>query len=231
METYLTVLHRRVVVVRAWLQILQHVHRMKWKKIKKWRWRVKPRTRPKKRVLRRKQGRYSSLSYKKLFVFYYLFIYFVFQQGSRNRLGILDLDGFDIYEETGLFYEQFEELLHAIGPSLRLPRAVVSPHRIVSTSLTPAARLLLLLCYFREAGTFRRLVNIFHVSKAFISRDITHILPKLHCALDAIHWPDRWVPAHFKGTSPLSLTAHHTFEGEFIRSRVTGTVAINMDTL
>ena len=127
------------------------------------------------------------------------------------------------YKETGLFYEQFEELLTAVGPSLKLPCAVSSPRRIVSASLAPATRLLLLLCYFREAGTFRRLVNIFHVSKAFISRDIAHILPKLHCVLDSIRWPDQWIPSHFKATSAaIDCTPHfrrrvHPQQGDWYR--------------
>lgn len=163
----------------------QHQKTEKWSNIKKWRHKVKER-----------KIRQPSVGKR--------------VQPKRKSLGPLTSPDFDCYEETGLFLTQFERIFKQVGPLIVLPRDGAKTSRPVPTTLSPRARLCLVLNYFKEGGRYRRISRIYGVSKSYISRELYHIVPKLYCTLNEISWPDVWTPHSFEGVSAaLDCTPHY----------------------
>lgn len=135
---------------------------------------------------------------------------------------MLKLESFDLFDETGMFFEEFDNLLTTLSPSVRLPRRL-DGKQITAAQLAPCACIALALCWLREGGSYRRISTMFHVSRSFVSRELDHIIPKLYCALDEICWPSWWQSARFEGVSAaIDCTPHyrkrvHPRQGDWYR--------------
>eukprot|EP01112_Ceratiomyxa_fruticulosa_P009433 TRINITY_DN2457_c0_g1_i7.p1 TRINITY_DN2457_c0_g1~~TRINITY_DN2457_c0_g1_i7.p1 ORF type:complete len:376 (-),score=58.77 TRINITY_DN2457_c0_g1_i7:48-1124(-) len=133
----------------------------------------------------------------------------------------------NVYERTGLFEDDFEEIFEMVKDDIVQPRYVRSKpsnsHKATPTSLSPRMRLLLVLHWLHDYPKYKLLKQIYHISKAQISREIHHILPILYHRLDFIHWPTKWEKHPFEGVSGIiDCTSHfrnrvHPRQADFYR--------------
>lgn len=124
---------------------------------------------------------------------------------KRNQGDILAVD---IYERTGLFEDQFEDLFQSVKDVIQQPRSILGKRK-TRTSLTPRFQLLLILHYLRRHLHYSTLQIIYGISKAMVSREIWHIIPKLYLKLDNIQLPTQWIPHQFEGVSAAMDCASH----------------------
>lgn len=105
---------------------------------------------------------------------------------QRNREVILDART-NVFEQTGLFEDEFLNICNLVENSVVSPRAVVAKKK-VAASLGSRSRILLVLDWLKSYHTYAELGRTYGVSKSFVSRDIKHILPLLWQKLDFIKW-------------------------------------------
>ncbi|KAL6074212.1 DDE Tnp4 domain-containing protein [Balamuthia mandrillaris] len=111
----------------------------------------------------------------------------------------------------GLYPEQFYDLLAKVEPLICQPRTAANVGRVTQTMMTTETRLVMVLNWLREGGTYRRLARLYGVNKAFVSREIHHIIPLLYATLDEIQRPSRWPTYSFftvKIAGAIDCTAH-----------------------
>ncbi|KAL6064265.1 hypothetical protein QOT17_011014 [Balamuthia mandrillaris] len=104
----------------------------------------------------------------------------------RNSLGPL-AGKLNPHKYTGLLSFQFDRIYHRVSAALQQPRN--QRHRRTACTLAPKARLALVLNYLRDGGRYKRVADLFHVSRPYVCREIHHITPILYANLDYIHWP------------------------------------------
>jgi hypothetical protein len=173
---------RKQLISKAFVSIAAAIS--KWRKIRKWRQKLKERRRRIYRAARAMPIPRHSLE--------------VFQRGK------------DIYEATGLFLEEFLEIFNGIRASLMISRARTANY--VPTALHPMARLVLVLDFLRHGGKYRRLAEKFHISTGTVSRELRFLIPKVYVYLHEhmpIEWPRKWVRHAFENISAaVDCTAH-----------------------
>ncbi|KAL6056172.1 hypothetical protein QOT17_016291 [Balamuthia mandrillaris] len=103
------------------------------KKIRRWRWKLGKRKRREKTTTERKK------------------------QKTRGTIDVFEHRGFELYPETGLYPEQFYDLLAKVEPLICQPRTAANVGRITQTMMTTETRLVMVLNWLREGGTYRRL--------------------------------------------------------------------------
>ncbi len=125
----------------------------------------------------------------------------------RSRVGPLADADFDVYEETGLFYDQYLQILQTHRDEIAAPRTVGRQNTV--GSLCGAARLFMVLNYLRDGGLFRRVAKRYGVSKSYVSREIRHVIPILYSSLSFISWPLLWsVSAFAEVSAAIDCTCH-----------------------
>ena len=82
--------------------------------------------------------------------------------------------------------------------------------RTCTTALSLCFRLLLVLHFLRKHLQYGTLSILYKISKPTVSREITHMLPKVCLVLDFIHLPRQITPhPHFEGvTAAIDCTSH-----------------------
>jgi hypothetical protein len=114
-----------------------------------------------------------------------------------------------IYERTGLYPDEFENLYAQISARLVQARLPGQRLRVISTSLTPRMRLLLVLQFLKEHSPLKNFRREFAISSSQVSREISHSLPILAEALDEIRWPgDPLVHIPTGTIGAIDCTAH-----------------------
>jgi hypothetical protein len=128
---------------------------------------------------------------------------------------------FDCYAETGLFYDQFLSVFERTKDELKKAR---TGKKATTVSLVCDVRLLLVLNFMREGGTYRRVALHFDVSKSFVCREVRHGGPILCASLSIISWPLRWdLSIEFENVSAvIDCTPHfrertHPRQADFYR--------------
>jgi hypothetical protein len=131
------------------------------------------------------------------------------------------IDQFDVYEETGMYEDDFEALHQELKVGLSQSR---SGRPIQSqTVLTSRVRLLMVLHWLREKPKFRVLAQKFDVSPSVVHRDIVWLLPKLVVATRKhINWPDNPLFGFEDTIGSIDCTAHprtrvHPRQADFYR--------------
>lgn len=123
-------------------------------------------------------------------------------------MSILD---FDIYEMTGLFETQFEEIFQQLQPKIT-PRNCNTFTRRTPTILDTRCRLLLVLNWLKENCKYSVLANRFHVSKSVVAAEIYYLLPKIVATLQEIKMPEEWVYHSFERVvGALDCTSHFRY--------------------
>ena len=114
---------------------------------------------------------------------------------------------------TGLFEDQFVRIFDKVEHKIALPRSHQAPPRtarIVSTSLTPHLRLLLVIYWLRHYPRYSVLAHTFGISQAQVHREIYHILPILYEVLDEITLPPVLQPKPpFMAVGAVDCAVHH----------------------
>lgn len=114
----------------------------------------------------------------------------------------------DLYHSTGLFAKEFERLYQKAAPLIVQPRLPAQRLRTMPTSLTPRARLLLVLQWLRQYPRMHRFRALFgDISRQQVRvlardrrvkcrrrarqvhREVRHIVPILATILNTIEWP------------------------------------------
>lgn len=139
-------------------------------------------------------------------------------QPPRQQGDILSVD---IRAKTGLDPDEFESLFEQLRFQISSPRRVSSLNRPspalvrreTPTSLSPRFRLLLVLEWLREYSHYKVLSETYGISVAQVSREISHILPKLYTNTPhTISWPPVWRPyqclGSFQITGAIDCTCH-----------------------
>jgi len=142
-------------------------------------------------------------------------------QPPRNQGNIEEVD---IRARTGLEREEFEDVWDHVKDQIEQPRESTT-NRIISTSLSPRFRLLLVLHWLREYPHYKTLEEIYQISIPQISREITHIIPILRAHFPStIEWPQVWRTVHCCGgmniSGAIDCTSHfrnrvHPFSGDW----------------
>ncbi|KAL6073876.1 DDE Tnp4 domain-containing protein [Balamuthia mandrillaris] len=138
----------------------------------------------------------------------------------RNSLGPL-AGKLNPHKYTGLLSFQFDRIYHRVSATLQQPRN--QRHRCTACTLAPKAQLALVLNYLRDGGRYKRVADLFHVSRPYVCREIHHITPILYANLDYIHWPMVWRPHPFENVvGALDGTPHfchrvHPRQGDLYR--------------
>jgi len=115
----------------------------------------------------------------------------------------------DIYEDCGLFEDTFENLFQKLYPSITVPRNSIEYSHKNPTALNPRSRLALILHVLQRKPTFSQVAKTFQVSKAYVSREISHLLPKLLIVLHEIQMPQNWIQNSFNNVSAaIDCTCH-----------------------
>lgn len=173
---YLLIINRRK------LQFLHSLHssltaiqELNFRAIKRYGWKLQARKRRQRRVQRARH------------------------QGPRNQG---DITRIDLYDRTGLYPDQFQDLFDALQHTLQLPRRVTRHKKATSTTLSPHFRLLLALDYLKNGPKYKRFVPIYNISLSQVAKEVYHILPKVCAYLSTQDL--------IKPTSPF---AFHSFEG------------------
>lgn len=123
-----------------------------------------------------------------------------------------DLSKINVFERTGLFSDQFNELFEQLKHQIQSPRRNLTPQRCVPTSLQPQFRLLLVLQFLRHYPHYSMLASLYGISIAQVSREIAHILPLLRAYLNHIEWPIQWAATECLGCSisgAIDCTSHY----------------------
>jgi hypothetical protein len=122
----------------------------------------------------------------------------------------------DIYARTGLYAEEFFELADRLQPSIERSRnhGPTGTERRTRTVLSSEVRLLMILEWLRTYPSMKKLAHDYGVSKAFVSRDIHHLVPELYGQLHNIQWPgevDKWVTASdfHQCVAAIDCTTHY----------------------
>lgn len=122
----------------------------------------------------------------------------------------------DIYDRTGLYAEEFFKLLDELSHDINQSRnhGPSGTHRVVPTVLSADVRLMMILEWLRTYPSMKKLARDYGVSKAFVSRDVHHLLPILYCKLQHIRWPaieSDWVRASdFENTvAAIDCSTHY----------------------
>jgi hypothetical protein len=126
------------------------------------------------------------------------------KQSKRNSLGPLAEPDFDCYEETGLFWKEFKQLFNNVASRMLVPR---TGSRYIALTLSPRARLAMVLNYFRDGGSYKRVAAHYGVTKAFVSRELYFLVPKIYCEVwDQIELPRFWPTYRFEHASLGEIT-------------------------
>lgn len=145
------------------------------------------------------------------------------KQGRRKRRTIIRripplvprksvfIHQFDVYERSGIFEDQFEEIYEHLQYSIASPRQQLTT-RTTACTLTTRVRLLLLLYWIRDNPSFWALWTIFYVSKGTISKEIRWIIPKLFCYLDEIYWSLTQTPFLWKYRGAIDCASHYRWQ-------------------
>jgi len=113
------------------------------------------------------------------------------QQPPRNQL---DISTINIFDRTGVFEDDFEWIYQQIKDEIVQPRTTYQSERRTATSLSPRARLLLILHWLRHYPRYT----------------ILHILPILYTTLKGIAWPQEWFASGAFGThGSVDCTSHY----------------------
>jgi len=155
------------VAIQALLIIIQS---FKWNNLHRYLWKIKHRTRTRRNIEKRSKHKYP------------------------KRLSVAVTD-FDIFDTSGLFENQFEDLYQSLKDQIILLRNKW-PKKPVATVLTPRARLLCVLNFLREHGKLSTVARTFSVSKMTIFRDVQHMVPKIGL-LQHVAWPVRFPTPQF----------------------------------
>lgn len=137
---------------------------------------------------------------------------------KRNSGKITD---YDVYECTGLYQDDFEEVYGNVRDAIRLPRN--NGTRITKTSMSPMLRLMVVLQYLRQHLRFATIKQLYDTSKTHTSNDLWHIIPKLYVRLNEINLPLFWNPHLFEQVSgSIDCSSHfryrvHPRQGEWYR--------------
>jgi len=115
-----------------------------------------------------------------------------------------------------LFEDAFEWIFHQVKQQITLPRhahmTTTTRYHQTNTMLEPRTRLLMVLHWLRHYPRYNILQDYYQVSKSYITRDITHIIPILYSKLHLITLPDpqQW-PAigRFHTHAAVDGTAHY----------------------
>ncbi|KAL6051489.1 DDE Tnp4 domain-containing protein [Balamuthia mandrillaris] len=131
-----------------------------------------------------------------------------------HSINVAKFGGFKLYEETGLFYDEFERLFLKVKDELCKPRRKGQPTsnhlHCGRTILTPRSRLVLALNWLRDGGLHRRLQRSYQVSRATVCREVHHVLPILYSALNEIQLPLQWPVYHFEMVAgAIDCTSHY----------------------
>lgn len=204
---------KRKIILFISLQILAAVIGIKWKKINKFRKVLGPR-RPRSQN-RRRGGR--SKECEDPFSF--------------------PLQHINIYERTGLFEDQFEQLFESLRVQMLFQPKTTSHNRRrrCRSILSLRSRLLLVLHWLRDYHKLRTLRDFYGVSISTISREISYLVPKIYCSLNHISWPTT-VPDELVGI--IDCTSHfryrvHPRQADYYRADkhgffITAQVVINL---
>ena len=133
--------------------------------------------------------------------------------------GSVDITGFDVFEETGLFKDDFENICSALAPTVTKGRHENST-KSIKCILTLRAGILPTLNWMRDNLKFRQMQQKWGISKSTIGREIRWILPKLYYHLSTIAWPSTWNPYPFEGVVG-AIDCDHITAGEFIPDKRT----------
>lgn len=134
------------------------------------------------------------------------------QQKQRTllRRKKLDWDIIDLYEDTGLFGDHFEDLLEEITPLLN-----EGIRRRRKRSLTNRERLYLALHFLKNYPKLREYKKLFGISISTAWKEINFVIPKLYTCLRArksrIHLPKTWKAYKFGGVlihGAIDCTSH-----------------------
>jgi hypothetical protein len=125
-------------------------------------------------------------------------------QSPRQQGSILK---FDVFEETGIYEDMFEEIFGKIRYQITTSRRDTG--RKSQTVLTPRVRLLMVLHWLCDHPRWSQLAKKFGVSRSVAYRDARWILPKLYvCVQGEIAWP-KALPFGWEGVSgAIDGTAH-----------------------
>lgn len=127
---------------------------------------------------------------------------------AREPADSFNIQNVDLYERTGLFEDQFEQLFQRLLPMLRRPlqgTVQARSHPVLSLR----KRLLLVLHWLRDYHKYRSLRDYYGVSISTIYRNIYFIVPKLYSVLDEIKWPQEMPVDSLVGS--VDCTSHFRF--------------------
>lgn len=119
-----------------------------------------------------------------------------------------NVNNIDIYERTGLFDDQFEQLHQQLAPLIIQPQRGQQQSKS-HPALSSRKRLLITLHWLRDYHKLRTLRDYYGVSVSTISRTIHHIIPKLYSNLNEIQWPAEISPGSILGS--VDCTSHFRF--------------------
>lgn len=134
------------------------------------------------------------------------------QQASRGALAIAT---FNIWELSGIYEDDFEDLFQEVREMLMLPRSSCRPRHTTTTVLQPRVRLLLVLHWLRDYSRHKVLSALFHIDRSTVSREILHLVPKLLPVLHRwgrIMFPTNLIPHPFEGVvGAIDCTTHYRY--------------------
>jgi hypothetical protein len=167
-----------IVLLRSVIELLQHLNALKYKKIKKFKYKTKL------KIVGGVRKRIRRIP-------------------KRNRFGFVSSPIFDTREETGLFKNQFDIVFSRVAPLIEESR---TGKRRTAVSLQTESRLYMVINFLRAGGRFRRLQEKYKVSRSFISRELHHIIPRLYSVLDFIRWPEVWTPKWYGSVAAIDCS-------------------------
>eukprot|EP00029_Vermamoeba_vermiformis_P003770 TRINITY_DN14303_c0_g1_i1.p1 TRINITY_DN14303_c0_g1~~TRINITY_DN14303_c0_g1_i1.p1 ORF type:complete len:295 (+),score=6.65 TRINITY_DN14303_c0_g1_i1:302-1186(+) len=127
---------------------------------------------------------------------------------AREPANSFQIGKVDIYERTGLFEDQFEQIFQRLLPMMSRPLQGTMASRSHPV-LSLRKRLLLVLHWLRDYHKYRSLRDYYGVSISTISRNIYFIIPKLYLVLDEIKWPQEIAADSLLGS--VDCTCHFRF--------------------
>lgn len=123
-----------------------------------------------------------------------------------------DFRSVNVFQTTGLFEDQFEEIFRQVQHLIMQPRVGTHSTRVTKTSLSPRFRLLLVLEFLRHYPRYFVLAKLYNISVSQVGREIYHIIPKLCANIHYISWPLVWRPHTCLGdwriSAAIDCTSH-----------------------
>lgn len=128
-------------------------------------------------------------------------------RGKQTKRESLDIQSLDIFEKSGLFEDDFEDLYKEIEASLLKPRTGTKKTKRI---LHPRLRLLLSLQYLRENPLYKLIAEIYHISAWTVGREIKWVIPEIYQRMRrTITWNQPLIAdPHFGSVAALDCTPH-----------------------